>query len=132
MRIIKTKNDKLLVVDKYNDNLGLIYLSPTSNCQLMSIANFHIIITRYRTIDESCFIQNLKELIDEIINNKIKREIILIDIEESFFNRYIFFFNVDELFIIKQKYKSTNSSDMVLCLINTNRLIEFLNKNIKL
>lgn len=90
------------------------------NCQNITINYFKYIIQALKTFEE------LKVLLKYITNNNDGRRIIVADIEQEDFKILLNIINsqeiIDEIFIMKNEYISTNEHNMVLIMIDTSKL----------
>lgn len=89
--------------------------NPTVNCQVASIRNGNVLISKSK-----------EEIIDffaKLINSGYLKNQILFDLNEAYVNQINVKFDSSEIVFI-QPYVSTNKSKMTMCLINIQKFID--------
>ncbi len=102
-----------IYLENLKTNAGYIYAGPTSNCQLALIGSASALISRLKG----------KDLILAIKNSvsAVGKRTVLMDIKTQYAKTLEATLPADS-FLLNERYKSTNGSDMSIVLINTLKL----------
>lgn len=118
---IKTKAEgpyQVITINTYST----IYLSigPTQNCQLMSLGSFQQALL----LEGNKFKYDIKEIFRYIYNNIVAKKLIILDLKEgSYRNLFDTWCEENDVLIMRERYKSTNNSNMCLYLINIQKIL---------
>lgn len=95
-----------------------VLYSPTGNCQFFSIRYFYNFI-KFGQYD---FTKKESIFILQTICSKIKKKMILIDINEDLYEKLNIFFDENDI-VLNQSYISTNNSKMRMMLLRVDKYI---------
>ena len=95
----------------------MVYTAPMSNCQTYCISSFNAILTKPITQQ----VEILREIREKIIN----KHQLLVDVNQSYLTQIkALTAPVAGGLVFYHEYKSSNGSNMVICLINVTKVLE--------
>lgn len=105
-----TGNERIHLMKVNGHTCAIVNSSPFGNCQNFSIKSFRSLVDQLNNI------KNIKQAISKIKEVcLISRPLLIVDIRKETYNIIKKHLN----FVINKNYKNSNTSDMVLCIIDT-------------